>query len=115
MFLFLFEVAALPTEIATRSSAVDFSLLFFKMVAALIVACVAAILILKFVLPRLSIGRKNIEIGRIKILSRFSVGPKQHLLLVKVDEKCILLGVTDGSITKITDVDNQNGIQETRS
>jgi len=114
MLSFLFEVAAVPTELATRSSALDFSLLFFKMVAALIVACVAAVLILKFLLPRLSIGKKNLDVGRIKILSRFSVGPKQHLLLVKVDEKCILLGVTDSTITKIKDLDDQNAKNEAR-
>lgn len=105
MLIALFEIAAMKVEPATHSSAVDFTFLFIKMVAALIVACVLAVLILKYAVPRLSFAKKLSEDKYIKILSRVAIGPKQYLYLVKVEEKCILLGVTDHSISKIADLE----------
>ena len=83
MLLSILEIAAtIPTEPATHSNAVDFTFLFIKMIAALVVAVVAAILVLKYAVPRLSFTKKLSEDQRIKILSRISLGPKQHLYLV---------------------------------
>ncbi|PIR17486.1 MAG: flagellar biosynthetic protein FliO [Deltaproteobacteria bacterium CG11_big_fil_rev_8_21_14_0_20_49_13] len=104
MFLFLLEIAAIATEPATHSSAVDFTFLFIKMIAALVVACTLAVIILKYAVPRLSFTKKLSAEGPIKILNRVSLGPKQHLFLVKIKEKCILLGVTDHSINRIDEV-----------
>ncbi len=105
MFLFLLEAAAIVTEEATRSSAIDFSFLFLKMIAALVVAVTLAILVLKYAVPKLSFAKKLSDNQQIKILSRVSLGAKQNLYLVKVAEKCILLGATDHTVTKIMDVD----------
>ena len=105
MLLTLLEIAAIPTAPANYSSAVDFTFLFIKMIAALIVACVAAAIVLRYAVPKLSFIKKAANDKHIKILSRTYVGPKQHLYLVKVDEKCILLGVTDHSINKLLDVE----------
>lgn len=102
MLLTLLQIA---TEPATQSSAIDFTFLFIKMVAALVVACIAAVLVLKYAVPRLSLTKKFQADNRIKILSRVSLGPKQHLYLVKIDEKCILLGVTDQAVNKIIELE----------
>ncbi len=102
MLLMLMEIA---TEPATHSGAVDFSLLFIKMIAALIVACVAAVLVLKYAVPKLSFTKRLMAGKGIKILSRMSIGNKQYLYLVKVAGKCILIGATDGGINKIDDID----------
>lgn len=113
MFLFLLEIAvAIPTEAATRSSAVDFSLLFIKMIAALVVAVVLAILLIKYVMPKLSFAKGASGVQDIKILSRFSLSSKQHLYLVKAKEKCILLGVTDQNINKIAELEGSDEEQK---
>ncbi len=104
MLIALLEIAAIPTAPATQSSAVDFTLLFIKMISALIVVCVVAVLILKYMVPKFSFAKRFSAEGPVKILSRIALGPKQHLYLVKVEEKCILLGVTDHSITKIDEL-----------
>lgn len=109
MFLFLLEAAAIATEPASHSSAIDFSFLFLKMIAALVVAVTLAILVLKYAVPRLSFARKLSDNQQIKILSRVSLGAKQNLYLVKVAEKCILLGATDHTVTKIMDVEEPSG------
>jgi flagellar biosynthetic protein FliO len=75
------------------------------MIAALVVAVVLAILVLRYALPRLSFANKFKSDGPIKIVSRMSLGQKQHLYLVKVAERSILLGVTDHSINKIAEFD----------
>ncbi len=93
------------TEPATSSSAIDFSLLFIKMIASLVVVCVVAVLILKYLVPRLSFAKRFANAGDVKILSRTNLGPKQYLFLVKVQKKCMLLGVTDHSINKISDLE----------
>jgi flagellar biosynthetic protein FliO len=108
MIFSLLEVAAMPTVPATHSSAIDFSLLFIKMIAALVVACVLAVLILKFAVPKFSLFKAGPKPNdKIKILSRTPLGPKQQLYLVKVVEKCILVGVTDQNITKLADVEGK--------
>jgi len=108
MTFFLFEiVSTIPTEPASQSSAVDFSLLFIKMISALIVAIVLAILVLKYALPRLTLSKRFQENRDIKIISKFSLGAKRDLYLVKIKEKSILLGVTDQSIGKIADINNE--------
>lgn len=103
----LFEVAAIETVPATHASAGDFTLLFIKMIAALVVACVAAVLVLKYAVPRLSFTKRFTQNQRIKILSRVALAPKQHLYLVKISERCILLGATDHTVTKIMDVEDE--------
>lgn len=85
---------------------IDFSFLFLKMLSALVVAVVAAILVLKYVIPKLSFVKKMSDGQQIKILSRVALGYKQHLYLVKVAEKCILVGVTDHGVNKIADIEN---------
>ncbi len=103
----LLEVAAIPTEMATRTSAIDFTFLFVKMIAALVVCCVAALLVLKYLVPKLSLANRFASQDKIKIISRVSLAPKQYLYLVKVADKCILLGGTDGGINKIADVEEK--------
>lgn len=98
----------ITTTAATHSSAVDFTFLFIKMIAALVVACVLAILVVRYILPRLNFAKKFQSDQHIKILSRISLGPKQYLYLVKIYEKCILLGATDHGINKIADLDDVN-------
>ena len=104
MLIALIEIAAITTEPATHSSAIDFTFLFIKMIAALVVACVLAVVILKYAVPKLSFAKKLSGEGPVKILSRTALGPKQHLYLVKIKEKCILLGVTEHSINRIDEV-----------
>lgn len=106
MIFSLLQIATVP---ATESSAVDFTFLFIKMIAALVVACVAAVLILRYAVPKLSFAKKWQSNERIKVLSRFSLGPKQQLFLVKVEGRCILLGVTDQSICNLGDIENSGG------
>lgn len=112
MLLALFEIAAIPVAPATSSNAIDFTFLFLKMIAALVVAVVAAILVLKYAVPKFSFAKKFSGQGQIKILSRVSLGPKQQLYLVKVAEKCILLGATDHEINKIAEIEKYEGEKE---
>src|SRR3989338_10969590 len=105
MLLSILEIAAtIPTEPATHSNALDFTFLFIKMIAALVVAVVAAILVLRYAVPKLGLSKRFTASKDIEIISRTALGPKQYLYLVKVTGKCILLGVTDHSINKISDV-----------
>ena len=104
MLFTLLEVTTIPTEPATSGTALDFTFLFIKMIAALVVAVVAAILVLRYAVPKLGLSKRFTASKDIEIISRTALGPKQYLYLVKVTGKCILLGVTDHSINKISDV-----------
>ncbi|MDD3429637.1 MAG: flagellar biosynthetic protein FliO [Oscillospiraceae bacterium] len=48
----------------------------------------------------------------IKLLERVSVSKDQSLLLVSVDEKIMLLGAAQGSLTKLCDIDSTDTILE---
>lgn len=46
----------------------------------------------------------------LKVLERVPLGKDQSLLLVAVDEKILLLGAAQGSITKLCDLDSTDAI-----
>lgn len=83
----------------------DFTTLFLQMLLALVVVCVAAVLILKYLVPRLSWAKKWQGHDRFEIISRFNIDPKHALFLVKVHRRFLLLGSSDSGLSLIKELE----------
>ncbi|MBU4484719.1 flagellar biosynthetic protein FliO [bacterium] len=105
MLSFLSLLAEVSTEPLTATSSVDFTWLFFKTMAALIVVCLGAIFVLKYAVPRTKFFRKTKDGKDISILDRMDLAPKKQLYVVKVQEKHILLGVSEHNVNYICDLE----------
>lgn len=101
------DIAAQPAVVAAPvadGGAIDFSMTFVKMMAALIAVCILAILILKFAVPKMGI-MKRFQSGRmISIVSKATLEQKRQLYLIKVGTKYALVGSSEGGVSHIMDV-----------
>jgi len=105
---------ALATASVTEQSTLDFGVLFFKMLGALGAVTVFAILVLKFLVPRLSFAKRYHEEKMFNVISRYQLEPKKSLYLVKVSEKYLVLGVSDSAIQTLTTLTKEEALGEAK-
>lgn len=98
----------ITTSPATEAGAVDFSFLFLKMMAALIVVCVLALVILKYVVPRMGYFRKFTAGRTISIVARQSLDHKNHLYIVRVGAKYALVGSSERGLKLIMELKKED-------
>lgn len=102
MYAILLDIATVP---ATHEGMVDFSWLFLKMIFALIIVCIVAIVILKYAVPRTGLLKKFTGGKYISIIARHSLDHRKHLFIIKVGSKYMLIGAADHGINLIRDLD----------
>jgi flagellar biosynthetic protein FliO len=103
-------LCTISTEPATTPASVDFTWLFIKMLLLLIVICVLAVILLKFVAPRLGLF-KPFQKGRyFNVLGRYQLEPKKALYLVKVAKRYLVLGTADHGINFITEISEEEAL-----
>lgn len=76
-------------------------MLFLQMLLALAVVCLGAVLVLRFVIPRLSWSKKWQKGDHFELISRFQLGPKHTLYLVRIDEKFMVLGGSEQGLNVV--------------
>jgi flagellar biosynthetic protein FliO len=99
--------AKIETVPATSESAVDFTWLFIKMLFVLGAVTILAVLILKYGVPRTAFYKRLSRGSLFKTISRQNIEPRKAIYLVEVGSKHMLLGVTDHTITPITEVSKE--------
>jgi flagellar biogenesis protein FliO len=98
------ETSAMTNPFTTsEGSAVDFSWLFIKVVLAMVVVCLAAFAVIKYLLPRASFVKRARE-SKIEIIERFGLEPKKNLYILKVATKVILVGTTETSMSRLLEL-----------
>lgn len=103
MILAMF-MAQLQTMPATQATAVDFTWLFIKMLLALGIVSVAAVLILKYAAPRMGLMKRFQQGGHFEMLGRYVLEPRKALYLVKVGKRYLVIGASDHAINLITEI-----------
>lgn len=83
---------------------VDFTWLFLKMMVVLIVMCIAAVLVLKFLAPRSKLFQRMTQGQHLHVLSRASLGARQYIWLVRVGTRYFLLGAGHGGVTALAEL-----------
>lgn len=77
--------------------------LFLKMLLAMIFIVAMAVLILKYVVPRISSFQKNKGDSEIQVLDRHGLEPRKGIYLVKIKNKVLAIGVADHNMTKLSE------------
>jgi len=76
----------------------DFTYLFLQMLFALVIVSVAAVLILRYVLPKLSWARKFQKTGNFELIDRFGLDFRRAIYLVRVGKKYLVLGGSESGL-----------------
>ena len=94
----------IQTTPATGEGAVDFTWLFIKMISALIVVCILAVVILKYAVPRIGFFKKFSGGRYIEVIAKQSLDQRQHLYVVKVGKKYALVGSSDHGVNLVMEL-----------
>lgn len=82
----------------------DFTWLFLQMLLALVVVCVAAVLILRYLLPKLSWAKKWQKGNQMELLARYGLDPNCAIYLVRIGKRYFALGGGEQGLHLITEV-----------
>lgn len=86
----------------------DFTWLFLKMIAGLVLVLALAVILIRFVLPRTRLGRSRAPAwGR--VIDRLPVEPQKSLYLVKIVGRYFVLGVSERSVNLVTEIPPAEG------
>lgn len=88
-------------EMATPD--LSYGWLFIKMILAMGVVIGLAIVLIRYVLPRMTLGRGSTGTS-IRIIERAGLEPRKGLYLIEVEGKRVLIGTSDQRITKLMDL-----------
>lgn len=105
----------IPTEPATPLAAVDFTWLFVKMLLVLGIVTVAAILILKYAVPKMGVMKRFQLGGYFEVKGRYMLEPKKTLYLVRACNRYLVLGVSDHAINLVTEIGRGEMVAEEKN
>ena len=105
MFGLLLQIQTVP---ATGEGALDFTWLFIKMIAALIVVCIFAVVILKYVAPRMGLFKRFSGGKYIELIARQSLDQRKHLYVVRVGDRYALVGSSDHGVNLVMELKEED-------
>ena len=85
---------------------VDFTWLFLKTILAMVVVLALAVVGLRFILPRLSLNRMPKGGSSLTVLERMPLDAKKSLLILGVEERRLLIGVTDHQLSFLAELES---------
>jgi flagellar protein FliO/FliZ len=86
----------------------DFTWLFVKMIAGLILVLALAVILIRFVLPRTRIGRAR-RASWASLIDRFPLEAHRSLYVIKILERYFVLGSSEHSVHLITELSKAEG------
>ena len=89
---------------ALGAGSVDFTWLFLKMIFAMIVVIALAIVILRYVVPRLGIHRGISRRTDFRIVDRIPLDARKSLFVLEVEGRRLLLGASDNHVGLVADL-----------
>ena len=101
----LLDIQTVP---ATGEGAVDFTWLFIKMISALIVVCVFAVVIMKYAVPKVGFLKKFSGGKYIEIITRQSLDQRKHLYIVKIGQRYALVGSSDHGVNLVMELKKED-------
>lgn len=104
----LATLSQVSTAPPTGESAVDFTWLFIRMLIVLGIVTVAAILILKYAVPRIGIIKRFQRGRHFEVLGRHVLEPGKSLYLVKTGTRYLVIGAAESGISLITELKEED-------
>lgn len=89
------------------TSSLSYGWLFAKMVSAMVIIIVLALVTIKYVLPRMIRMQRKAD-SRIQILDYQPLEQRKVVYLLKIDDKKVALAMTDQGAAKLCEWDNQD-------
>lgn len=86
----------------------DFTWLFIKMIAGLVLVLALAIVLIRFVLPRTRLGRSR-RPSWAQLIDRLPLEQHRTLYVVKILERYFVLGSSEHSFSLITELSKPEG------
>lgn len=89
----------------------DFTWLFIKMIAGLVVVLGLAFILVRFVLPKTVAGRlrKSRNAPWAILIDRLPIEPKKNLYLIRIANRYFVLGSSESSVNLITELSQAEG------
>ncbi len=85
-------------------SNIDFTWVFLKMIFAMVAVIALAIVILRYVIPRLSFSRAQNARSDLKIVDRIPLEGRKNLYLVQIEGRRFLVASTDHQVNLISEL-----------
>ena len=99
------SLPAIDTTAEFGQPATDFSVLFIKMLFAMIVVISLAFFLLRYILPKLQIRRQqNAEVD-IRIIHRVPLNTKNALFILQVEDRRFLIAASDQQASLISELE----------
>lgn len=103
-------VLAIMGDAIPVGSGVDFTWLFLKMLFLLGAVCVAAVLILKYLVPTKLQTRWKGHNDMLKPLARLPLSPKSQLWVVQAGKRYFMIGASDAGVQLMSEL-NESDIE----
>lgn len=82
----------------------DFTWQFLNMLLMLLIVCVGAVVVLRFVLPRTMGNKKWNKEGHFELIARYGLDMRRALYLVRVGKKFFVLGGAEQGLHLLSEV-----------
>lgn len=89
---------------ALGAGSVDFTWLFLKMIFAMIVVIALAVVILRYIVPRLGIHRGISRRSNFKVVDRIPLDARKSLFVLEIEGRRLLLGASDNHVGLVADL-----------
>ena len=86
----------------------DFTWMFIKTIAGLVLVLILAFILIRFVLPKTRLARSGKD-SWIQIVDRIAIDRHLNLYLVKILERYLVLGASENSLNLITEISKTDG------
>ncbi|HKY63659.1 MAG TPA: flagellar biosynthetic protein FliO [bacterium] len=95
---------ATPDVAALGAGSVDFTWLFLKMIFAMIAVIALAIVILRYVVPKLGLHRGGSGRTDLRIVDRIPLDSRKSLYVLEVEGRRLLVGASDNHLGLVADL-----------
>lgn len=98
----------IPLSPVTESTAIDFTWLFVKMIIALVAVCLFAVLVLRYLVPKIGLFKRYSANRYVEIIARQPLDHRKNLYIIKVGQKYALVGASDQSVNMIMELKKED-------
>ena len=89
---------------ALGTGSVDFTWLFLKMIFAMIAVIALAIVILRYVVPKLGLHRRFTGRSDLRVVDRIPLDAKKMLFILEVEGRRLLVGAADNHVGLVAEL-----------
>jgi flagellar biosynthetic protein FliO len=89
-------------------SSIDFTWVFLKTIFAMVAVIAVAILVIRYIIPKLTLGRTKTSRSDLQIVDRIPLDGRKSLYLIQIERKRYLLASTEHQINLISELGPAN-------